>query len=106
MNKETIPCMGSWQTTISRYLANVLSIQWIVTCESISHAFFKCSRVKEVWAGLGLTQIIDDAYVAELNGIPIIESLVMDFEDSVLLLLLLKHVDRCDLAAVAMLYIW
>jgi hypothetical protein len=36
-----------------------------IDCESIPHAFFKCSRAKEVWKGLGMLPLINKAVAQE-----------------------------------------
>ena len=73
-----------------------------IDCESIAHAFFKCARVKEIWDRFGMLQIINDASVEEINGTPILESLLMNSANTTLL----PEVRHCDLAAVAIWYIW
>ena len=77
-----------------QFLANV---RCVPLTESISHAFFKCARAKEVWMGLGLAHLVNDAFVFELQGTPIMETLLLNSNASSLL----PEVRTCDLAAVA-----
>ena len=73
-----------------------------VHCESIAHAFFKCAHVREIWAGLGMVQLTEDASVLEINDTPILESILLDSATSSLL----PEIRRCDLATVVISYIW
>jgi hypothetical protein len=56
----------------------------------------------EVWDGLGMSQVLENARNAEVNGYSILESLLLDTTAAAIS----PEVRRCDLAAVATWYIW
>ena len=74
-----------------------------VDYESIRHSFFRCNRVQEIWARLGLNSTINELCEAELEGSSVLGDL-----------LLMPHaavpsfpgVSRKELVAVAVWYIW
>jgi hypothetical protein len=74
-----------------------------IDCESIRHAYFCCPRVTEIWNKLGLTELISHVGSFELNGGTMLEALLRDKQASAPFL---PEVDRNDLIAVAVWYIW
>jgi hypothetical protein len=72
-------------------------------CESIRHAYFCCPRVTEIWNKLGLTELMSHVGSFELNGGTMLETLLRDKQASAPFL---PEVDRNDLIAVAVWYIW
>lgn len=72
-------------------------------CESVQHSFFKCPRVQEIWAKLGLVSMINDLCEAEREGASVLGDLLLMPSAT---LPLLPDINRKELAAVAVWYIW
>jgi hypothetical protein len=72
-------------------------------CESIRHAFFLCPRVREVWGFLGLETLLLHICEREDQGSSVLEGFL---RDRAVKAPLLPDVDRNDLVATVVWYIW
>jgi hypothetical protein len=72
-------------------------------CESIRHALFQCGRVKEIWSHLGLDDLISHVCERETDGGDVLEALLRDKRAKAPLI---PELDRNDLIAMAVWYIW
>ena len=72
-------------------------------CESIRHAFFTCPRVREIWALLGMGETVSHICSIEREGNSILETL---FRDGLAKAPLMPEVDRNDIVATAVWYMW
>jgi ribonuclease HI len=72
-------------------------------CESIRHTLFTCPRVHEIWGILGMHGTIAQVCSFEANGGSILET---SLRDTTAKAPLLSEVDRNDLVATAIWYIW
>jgi hypothetical protein len=71
--------------------------------ESIRHALFQCWRVKEIWSHLGLEDLISHVCEREIDGGTVLEALLRDKRAKAPLI---PELDKNDLIAVAVWYIW
>ena len=72
-------------------------------CESIRHAFFSCPRVQEIWRILGMEETISQVGNVEVEGRSTLEALLRDKTAKAPRI---EMVERNDLVAVAVWYIW
>jgi hypothetical protein len=101
-----IPCNGVLANRHMQSLVFLLYLRLLLChldCESIQHAFFACPRVCEIWKFLGMEELISHVCSREANGSSILEALLRDKSAAAPLL---PEVDRNDLLAVAVWYIW
>ena len=75
----------------------------LTDCESLRHALFTCLRLREIWSLLGMGDIISQVCNFEREGGPILETILRDRSVKAPLL---PEVDRKDLIATAVWYIW
>ena len=74
----------------------------LVHCESISHAFFTCPRVAEIWSHLGMQEALLHACAPVENGVPPLIQLLINTNAAPIL----DGVRLCDLVAVGVWYVW
>jgi hypothetical protein len=96
-----IPCNG---VLANRHMQPSSQCQLCRTdCESIRHAFFSCPRVQEIWNFLGMGELIAQVCNFESEGGSALEVLLRNRSVKAPLL---PDVDRNDLIATAVWYIW
>jgi hypothetical protein len=71
--------------------------------ESVRHAFFLCPRVREIWSVLGMEELVVHICERENQGSGALEAI---FRDTKIKAPKLAEVDRNDLVATAVWYIW
>ncbi|XBI60207.1 hypothetical protein VPH35_041162 [Triticum aestivum] len=72
-------------------------------CGSVRHSFFRCNRVKEIWAKLGLNSTINELCEAESEGSSVLGDLLLMPNAAVPSF---PGMTRKELVAVAVWYIW
>jgi hypothetical protein len=96
-----IPCNG---VLANRHMQPSSQCQLCkVDCESIRHALFQCHRVKDIWCHLGLEDLISHVCERENKGASVLEAPLRDRRVKAPLIL---ELDRNDLIATAVWYIW